>query len=128
MRCSRGPCSAPRPPGHSRTGPRGGEYLRTPGSKPLQPPRARRGRRHFAGSENDRSIAPDTSCAHPVLQYYGMVQVVAAILERDGLILIGQRTPEQSHPLKWEFPGGKVVSGETPEQALARELEEELGI
>jgi 8-oxo-dGTP diphosphatase len=57
-----------------------------------------------------------------------MVQVVAAILERDGRTLIGQRTPEQSHPLKWEFPGGKVEAGETPKQALVRELEEELGI
>jgi len=57
-----------------------------------------------------------------------MVQVVAAILERDGRVLIGQRKPEQSHPLQWEFPGGKVEAGETPEQALARELEEELGI
>src|SRR5579871_1876950 len=57
-----------------------------------------------------------------------MVQVVAAILERNGRILIGRRRPEQSHPLKWEFPGGKVEPGETPEQALARELEEELGI
>jgi 8-oxo-dGTP diphosphatase len=57
-----------------------------------------------------------------------MVQVVAAILEREGRILVGQRTPEQSHPLKWEFPGGKVEPGESPAQALARELEEELGI
>jgi 8-oxo-dGTP diphosphatase len=57
-----------------------------------------------------------------------MVQVVAAILERDGNVLIGQRQPEQSHPLKWEFPGGKVEPGETPEQALTRELEEELAI
>jgi 8-oxo-dGTP diphosphatase len=57
-----------------------------------------------------------------------MVQVVAAILQSDGKILIGQRTPTQSHPLKWEFPGGKVEPGESPEQALARELEEELGI
>jgi 8-oxo-dGTP diphosphatase len=57
-----------------------------------------------------------------------MVQVVAAILQNDGKILIGQRTPTQSHPLKWEFPGGKVEPGESPEQALARELEEELGI
>jgi 8-oxo-dGTP diphosphatase len=57
-----------------------------------------------------------------------MVQVVAAIIERDGLVLIGQRQPEQSHPLKWEFPGGKVEPGETPEQALTRELEEELAI
>jgi 8-oxo-dGTP diphosphatase len=57
-----------------------------------------------------------------------MVQVVAAILERDGNVLIGRRQPEQSHPLKWEFPGGKVEPGETPEQALTRELEEELAI
>jgi 8-oxo-dGTP diphosphatase len=57
-----------------------------------------------------------------------MVQVVAAIIERDGRVLIGQRRPEQSHPLKWEFPGGKVEAGETPEQALARELQEELAI
>ena len=57
-----------------------------------------------------------------------MIQVVAAILERGGHVLIGRRKPEQSHPLKWEFPGGKVEPGETPEQALARELEEELGL
>ncbi|PWU09701.1 MAG: NUDIX hydrolase [Terriglobia bacterium] len=57
-----------------------------------------------------------------------MVQVVAAIIESPEGVLIGQRQPEQSHPLKWEFPGGKVEIGESPEQALARELEEELGI
>ncbi len=57
-----------------------------------------------------------------------MLQVVAGILERDGRILIGRRKPEQSHPLQWEFPGGKVEPGETAEQALERELEEELGI
>jgi 8-oxo-dGTP diphosphatase len=57
-----------------------------------------------------------------------MVQVVAAIIERQGRFLICRRKPEQSHPLQWEFPGGKVEPGETPEQALARELEEELGI
>jgi len=57
-----------------------------------------------------------------------MVQVVAGIIERQGRLLICRRKPEQSHPLKWEFPGGKVEPGETPDQALARELEEELGI
>ena len=57
-----------------------------------------------------------------------MIQVVAAIIEREGRILIGQRQPEQSHPLLWEFPGGKVEPGESPEQALTRELDEELAI
>jgi len=57
-----------------------------------------------------------------------MLQVVAAILEREGQILICRRTPQQSHPLKWEFPGGKVEAGETPKAALTRELHEELGI
>jgi len=57
-----------------------------------------------------------------------MVHVVAAIIEREGRILICRRTKTQSHALKWEFPGGKVEPGESPEQALARELEEELGV
>ncbi len=51
---------------------------------------------------------------------------MAAVIERDGSIFIGQRRPDQTHPLKWEFPGGKVESGEEPEEALARELWEEL--
>jgi len=54
--------------------------------------------------------------------------VVAAVIERDGLVLIGQRKPTGQHPLRWEFPGGKVEPGEAPEAALARELTEELGI
>ena len=55
-------------------------------------------------------------------------QVVAAVIERaDRRLLIGQRRGHDSSPLKWEFPGGKVEPDETPEQALARELREELG-
>ncbi len=57
-----------------------------------------------------------------------MLQVVAGILERDGRVLICRRTAAQSHPLKWEFPGGKVEPGESAAEALARELEEELGV
>jgi 8-oxo-dGTP diphosphatase len=54
--------------------------------------------------------------------------VVAAIIERsDRRLLIGQRRRDDTSPLKWEFPGGKVEAGETPEAALARELKEELG-
>jgi len=57
-----------------------------------------------------------------------MITVVAAIVEReDRRILIGQRRRDDTSPLKWEFPGGKVKPGETAEAALARELREELG-
>lgn len=54
--------------------------------------------------------------------------VVAAVLERDGRMLVCQRKAGAWHELKWEFPGGKVEAGETPCRALARELGEELGI
>ena len=54
--------------------------------------------------------------------------VVAAVIERDGNILIGQRKPRGRHGLKWEFPGGKVEPGENLRAALVRELREELGI
>ena len=54
--------------------------------------------------------------------------VVAAVIERDGAVLICQRQRSDSHPLKWEFPGGKVEPGESPAEALERELEEELAI
>jgi 8-oxo-dGTP diphosphatase len=57
-----------------------------------------------------------------------MITVVAAVIERGDEILICQRRPNERHALKWEFPGGKVESGETLEQALRRELTEELGI
>jgi len=57
-----------------------------------------------------------------------IVEEVAAVIERAGLILIGQRKPRGRHALKWEFPGGKVESGEAPRDALIRELREELGI
>ncbi|MBC7754186.1 MAG: (deoxy)nucleoside triphosphate pyrophosphohydrolase [Moraxellaceae bacterium] len=56
------------------------------------------------------------------------IPVVAGCLKKDGKILVGQRP--QTHTLGglWEFPGGKIELGESPEFALARELQEELGI
>jgi 8-oxo-dGTP diphosphatase len=57
-----------------------------------------------------------------------MKRVVAALIFRDDRVLVCQRTRHQTMPLKWEFPGGKIESGEQPRDALRRELEEELGI
>ena len=54
--------------------------------------------------------------------------VAAALILRGDEVLICQRRPDQPLALKWEFPGGKIEAGETAEQALRRELEEELGI
>src|SRR5580704_17463359 len=56
------------------------------------------------------------------------MDVVAAVIERDGLVLICQRKAGGRHALKWEFPGGKVEPHESPREALARELREELAI
>ena len=57
-----------------------------------------------------------------------MTVVAAALLDGDGRILLQQRAPGRAMAGLWEFPGGKVEAGELPEDALARELEEELGI
>ena len=57
-----------------------------------------------------------------------VTNVVAALIERRGRILICRRREDQDHAGRWEFPGGKVEQGETPRQALSRELREELGI
>jgi 8-oxo-dGTP diphosphatase len=54
--------------------------------------------------------------------------VAAALVDADGRILMQRRPPGKAHAELWEFPGGKIEPGETPEQALVRELEEELGI
>ena len=64
-----------------------------------------------------------TSSSEPI-----MLVSAVALVDRDGRVLLAQRPPGRSMAGLWEFPGGKVKSGETPEAALIRELEEELGI
>lgn len=54
------------------------------------------------------------------------INVVGAVLVRDGKILAARRGDAMSLPGMWEFPGGKIEAGETPQEALGRELEEEL--
>ena len=59
----------------------------------------------------------------------GLLPVAAvALIDADGRVLVQQRPPDKSLAGLWEFPGGKVEPGETPEDALIRELEEELAI
>lgn len=55
-------------------------------------------------------------------------RVTAAVIEEDGRVFVARRGPGRHLAGAWELPGGKVEPGETPEQALARELSEELGI
>ena len=66
---------------------------------------------------------------HPIGDPSGLVIVVAAALvDPEGRILLTQRLPGKPFAGAWEFPGGKVEAGESPEGALVRELKEELGI
>jgi len=57
-----------------------------------------------------------------------MIVVAAALIGGDGRILLQQRRPGRAMAGLWEFPGGKVEAGETPEAALVREIDEELGV
>ncbi len=57
-----------------------------------------------------------------------LLVVACALVDVDRRVLIAQRPEGGSMPGLWEFPGGKIEKGETPEEALSRELEEELGI
>ncbi len=54
--------------------------------------------------------------------------VAAALVDRDGRVLIAQRPEGKIMPGYWEFPGGKIEKGETPEAALKREIKEEIGV
>ncbi len=57
-----------------------------------------------------------------------IIAVVGGIIMKKDKILIAQRSNKGDHPLKWEFPGGKVFANENVNQALSRELKEELSI
>jgi 8-oxo-dGTP diphosphatase len=54
--------------------------------------------------------------------------VAVALTDAQGRVLIAQRPPDKEHAGLWEFPGGKIEPGESPEAALVRELREELGV
>ncbi|MBC5991700.1 (deoxy)nucleoside triphosphate pyrophosphohydrolase [Pontibacter sp. SD6] len=56
------------------------------------------------------------------------MKVLCGIIEKDGLVLITQRSESMSQPLLWEFPGGKLEPSETEEECLVREINEELSI
>ena len=73
--------------------------------------------------------SPSPTDADTPLPSIRMVLVVAvALFDGQGRVLLAQRPPGKAMAGLWEFPGGKVEVGETPEAALVRELEEELGI
>lgn len=62
---------------------------------------------------------------HPRVE---IIDVAAAVIERNGKVLVARRSAGQHLAFKWEFPGGKIEEGESPEQCLQRELVEEMGI
>ncbi len=57
-----------------------------------------------------------------------LLVVACALIDRDGRVLLSRRPQGKTHGGLWEFPGGKIEPGERPEQAIVRELREELGI
>jgi len=57
-----------------------------------------------------------------------MTEVSCAIIIEHGTVLATRRSDEMPHPLKWEFPGGKLKPGENPEESIRREIREELGL
>ena len=58
----------------------------------------------------------------------GPVRVTCALITENGRVLATRRSRQMPHPMKWEFPGGKVKEGENPEGCIRREIREELSI
>lgn len=83
-------------------------------------------------SQTTVSVGGTHGCLHaevPIRQGLPTVLVsAAALVDLDGRVLVGQRPKGKAMAGLWEFPGGKVAEGETPEVALIRELKEELDI
>lgn len=78
--------------------------------------------------ESRRSIAKKSDSLGKMNAAETMLVVAAALFDAEGRVLMHRRPLAKHHGGLWEFPGGKVDSGESPEAALARELAEELGI
>ena len=71
----------------------------------------------------EEALEGETAGATPIV-----LVVAVALVDADGRVLLARRPPGKAMEGLWEFPGGKLAAGETPEQALIRELREELGI
>jgi 8-oxo-dGTP diphosphatase len=82
-------------------------------------------------SEGDAPMDSPSACwgeSRPAGPAPVLLVAAVALVDADGRVLIAQRPPGKSMAGLWEFPGGKVHEGESPEAALVRELKEELGI
>ncbi|MBI2640633.1 MAG: (deoxy)nucleoside triphosphate pyrophosphohydrolase [Candidatus Sungbacteria bacterium] len=74
----------------------------------------------------DSSISPEQGSKRKESPEY--VNVAVAIIEQDGKFLIGKRAPDKPYAGKWAFIGGRIEAGESPEEALRREVLEEIGM
>ncbi len=75
-----------------------------------------------------RESSETTSCSSPRQDHSALIVAAAALVDADGRVLLQQRPEGKAMAGLWEFPGGKIEPGESPQAALVRELEEELGI